>query len=188
MRGWANDPGEMMAGIDESYAVPSISVIILRPAAAAVLWHIQSIKNVINWMKINGKTASEFTLNSLYAAQMGVPSVFISGDAMMCSLAKEEVPGIVAAAVKEGMGDSTINMHPADACRMIKEYTAAALTLNIPVRTVPDPLVLEINLKHHQTVRAALALPGVEQTDESTVRYIGPFSERNQCDACLHHA
>ena len=87
------------------------------------------------------------------------PSVFISGDAMMCSLAKEEVPGIVAAAVKEGMGDSTINMHPADACRMIKEYTAAALTLNIPVRTVPDPLVLEINLKHHQTVRAALALP-----------------------------
>lgn len=172
MRGWANDPGEMMAGIDESYA-GALYIGYHSPAGSSGSPLAHTInKNVINWMKINGKTASEFTLNSLYAAQMGVPSVFISGDAMMCSLAKEEVPGIVAAAVKEGMGDSTINMHPADVCRMIKEYTAAALTLNIPVRTVPDPLVLEINLKHHQTVRAALALPGVEQTDESTVRYI----------------
>lgn len=171
MRGWACHPGSMMAGISERYA-GALYVGYHSPAGTdgSPLAHTMD-RNEIRWVKINGRLASEFTLNSMYAAQMGVPSVFISGDETICRLAGEEVPQIQAAAVKECRGNSTFNLHPEDACDRIRAGVTEALKRQVPVRELSSELVLEVSLVRHQTLRAALAHPGISRIDADTVRY-----------------
>jgi D-aminopeptidase len=74
--------------------------------------------------------------------------------------------------VKDCRGNSTFNLHPEDACDQIKVAVAKALEKQVSVPVLPEELVMDINLKHHQAVRAALANPDVKQLDESTVRYV----------------
>lgn len=171
MRGWACHPASMMAGVDEKYD-GALYIGYHAPAGSdgSPLAHTISKKKV-NRIRINGMLASEFTLNSMYAAQMGVPSLFISGDEAICRMARQEVPQIAYAAVKECRGNSTFNMHPADACDLIKRETARALMHPAPVRLLPEEFVLEISLTGHQAARAALAHPAVSRLDETTVRY-----------------
>ena len=171
MRGWACHPGSMMAGIDGSYA-GAIYIGYHAPGGSngSPLAHTMNYK-VIRSVKINGKLASEFTMNSLYAAEQGVPSVFISGDASICTLAEEEVPGIGTVAVKECRGNSTFNLHPEDACSMIREEVAKALRKEVAVRRVDPELELEVSLTSHQAVRKALMHPLIRQTGDSTVCY-----------------
>lgn len=171
MRGWACHPGSMMAGIDDSYA-GALYVGYHSPAGTdgSPLAHTMN-KNKVRWLKINGQIASEFTLNSLYAASMGVPSLFISGDETICRLASLEIPQITTAAVKECRGNSTFNLHPADAICLIKEKTAEALKNPAPLRLLPEEYVMEVCLTSHQSLRTALAHPDVRQVDDSTVSY-----------------
>ena len=88
-----------------------------------------------------------------------------------CRLAREEVPDIGFAAVKECRGNSTFNLHPQDACSLIKEQVALALKCERTVPEVPPELKLEVSLIHHQAVRSALTHPLIQKVDDSTVCY-----------------
>lgn len=171
MRGWACHPGSMMAGLDEKYA-GVIYIGYHAPAGSdgSPLAHTVEYDR-IKWLNINGRLASEFTMNTLYAAEQGVAPIFISGDKAICDMAKEEVPQIITAAVKDCRGNSTFNIHPDDACQLIKEGVSKALSTQVPVQKIPDELVMDVCLCTHQQVRSALAHPGVEKLDEFTVRY-----------------
>lgn len=173
MRGWASNPASMMAGLDGEYAgVLYIGYHAPAGSNGSPLAHTVNY-DTINWVKINGAIASEFTLNTLYAAEQGVAPIFLSGDKYICDMARQEVPQITTVAVKDCRGNSTFNIHPEDACALIKAGVAEALRQVVPVPKVPKELVLDINLKRHQAVRAALtANPAIEQVDESTVRYV----------------
>ncbi|MGN0718305.1 MAG: M55 family metallopeptidase [Anaerovoracaceae bacterium] len=172
MRGWACHPGSMMAGLDEKYAgVIYIGYHAPAGSNASPLAHTVEY-DLIKWLKINGKLASEFTLNTLYAAQQGVAPIFISGDAEICRMAKEEVPQITTVAVKDCRGNSTFNVHPDDACQMIKEGVARALQTEVPVPQLPEEFVMDVCLCRHQQVRSAQVHPNVEKLDEFTVRYV----------------
>ncbi len=174
MRGWACHPGSMMAGINDSYSgVFYIGYHAPAGSNGSPLAHTVD-RERIRWIKINGKLASEFTINSLYAASRGVPSLLITGDEMMCQMAREEVPQIAAVAVKRCRGSSTHNLHPLEACRRIRETAARQLEAFAKApygpAQVPETLVMEICLGSHQAVLSALRLPGVEKVDEATVR------------------
>lgn len=171
MRGWACHPGSMMAGLDEKYD-GALFIGYHAPAGTdgSPLAHTISRRKV-NWIRINGAIASEFTLNSMYAAQMGVPSLLVSGDEAICRMAKEEIPQIAVVSVKECRGNSTFNLHPADACDLIRRETARALMHPAPVRRLPDEFVLEVSLTSHQAARASLSHPAVSRSDETTVCY-----------------
>lgn len=172
MRGWASNAASMMAGLSDKYAgVLYIGYHAPAGSNGSPLAHTVNY-DTINWVKVNGQIASEFTLNTLYAAQKGVAPIFISGDQYICDMAAKEVPGITTVAVKECRGNSTFNLHPEEACERIKAGVAAALKNEVAVPTVPKELVLDVNLKKHQAVRAALTHPDIRQIDESTVRYI----------------
>ena len=176
MRGWASHPGTMMAGVNETYAgVLYIGYHAPGGSDGNPLAHTIS-HSKINWIKINGKLASEFTLNSLYAEYQGAAPIFLSGDADICRRAEEEYPGIRTVATKECRGGSTFNNHPLDNCDAIREAVAAVMAAEeenpTPLRGVPEELVLEVSVPTHQQVRSALNHPQVEQVDETTVRYV----------------
>ena len=172
MRGWANHPGSMVAGIDEKYA-GLLFVGYHAPAGsdANPLSHTMNHSKLI-YCKINDKIASEFTINRLFAAQFGVPAIFLSGDKGICDMAKEEVPDIETVAVKEGKGGSTLNIHPLDACDAIYAKVKKALEEEHAAPVIPEKLVLEVRLFHHQSARDGLAIPGVELIDSNTIRYV----------------
>lgn len=158
MRGWACHPGSMMAGLDGGYA-GALYIGYHAPAGTDGSPLAHTINNdVIHCLKVNGRVASEFTLNSLYAAQQGVPSIFLSGDETICRLGEEEIPGLTTVAVKECRGNSTFNLHPDDACEAIRAGVAAALARPLPVRPVPETLTVEAVLTGHQAARRAQAL------------------------------
>lgn len=171
MRGWACHPGGMMAGISGEYA-GAFFIGYHSPAGTdkSPLAHTIN-KNVIRCLKINGRIASEFTVNSMFAAQAGVPSLFISGDEGICELASEEIPGICSVAVKKCRGNSTFNMHPLDACDQIRQEAARALKSEIPVRRLPGEIEVEVRIQEHQKLRMALANPSVRRTGEDTVSF-----------------
>ena len=175
MRGWACHVGSMMAGLDDSFdGVLYIGYHAPAGSTGSPLAHTINHTKV-EWIKVNGKLASEFSLNSLYAAQQGVAPIFISGDADICRRAEEEYPGIGTMATKECRGNSTFNMHPLDACDAIKAAVAEAIAREeenpTPVRAVPEELVLEVRLKSFQQVLNAIQHPDVVQVDDLTVRY-----------------
>ena len=168
----------MMCGLDPSYDA-AIYIGYHAPAGSdgSPLAHTVDHEKV-KWAKVNGRLMSEFTMNSLYAAALGVPSLFISGDETICRLAAEEVPQIAALPVKTCRGNSTRNLHPLEAARKIKEAVArqiAAFQENPAAYAppaLPEQLTLEVCLSTHQGARSALRLPGVTQLDPYTVRYV----------------
>src|SRR5690606_33133031 len=75
----------------------------------------------LDYLKINGKIASEFLIHSYIAAYLKVPVVFLSGDKGLCDQVKRINDNISTVAVKEGIGNSTINIHPDLALDLIEK-------------------------------------------------------------------
>lgn len=180
MRGWACHPASMMAGINGDFA-GALYIGYHAPAGSdeSPLAH-TSDRERIAAVEINGWLASEFTINSLYAAEQGVPSIFISGDQGICRRAELEIPGIVTVPVKECRGNSTFNLHPCTAVELIRSSVREAMKHPAELIKLPESLELVVKLKSHQLARNALGHPGVRRISEDTVAYTA-YSPRELC-------
>ncbi len=170
-RGWTNTPDSMVAGLDETF---DAAIFIGYHSAAGTdgspLAHTMNLGN--NYIKVNGKKASEFVINSYLAADYGVPVVFVSGDEMLCDKAKEFNPGIETLAVKEGLGGATVSINPDLACDLIKEGVINGLKRIESCKiAIPEKFEVEINYKEHKEAKHASFYPGASQVDSHTVKY-----------------
>ena len=102
LRGWIRDLYCMMGGLDrDSYeyvgftGYHSDAVSDGNPLSHTMTTGLQRVM-------LNGKPASEFVLNAYMAGMLGIPVIFLSGDAALCASAKEMVPGITTVASKTG--------------------------------------------------------------------------------------
>ena len=171
IRGWSNSPETMMFGLDESFdAVIYIGYHSGANYDGNPLAHTMNKDN--NYVRINGMDMSEFDLNTLLAAQYGVPAVFLSGDKNLCNHAKDLVPSIETVAVKDAKGNATINMNGGRACALIESGVKAALK-NMDACRIEEPETYNVEICYKEPVRAYRAsfYPGVEQIDARTVRY-----------------
>lgn len=170
IRGWMNTPYSMMAGLDETF-----------DGALYIGYHSGAWTNtsplkhtgedyLYNWVKVNGEYASEFTLNSMLADELGIPSLFLSGDKGICSDASAQYPGIVTVATKEGIGNGTWNLHPEDVNEQIEQRITEILSNPLPkAKALTDSYTMELCFKDHQRARTASWYPGAEQIDPFTV-------------------
>ncbi|MBD3183349.1 peptidase M55 [Candidatus Poribacteria bacterium] len=138
---------------------------------AAPLCHTYSSKS-IEYYKINGMFVGEFGARAIMAGTFGVPTVFISGDDKAVDEAKELVPGIYGAAVKEGLGrELAIHLSPKKAQKLIRK-TASKACKNIksipPVKMDP-PYGQEIRVLEGISIEGYLKDPRAEKIDERTV-------------------
>ena len=139
MRGWPNGwPLEL----DDSYdAVAWVGQHAKAGTEFAHIAHTQWFSYVD--LSINGVSIGEFGQLAMCAAELGIPSIFLSGDAAACSEARGLAPGIETAAVKRGTtrghGDglnteeyakrnlSAIHKHPQVARALIRKHAERAL-------------------------------------------------------------
>lgn len=126
IRGWEPHPFMMMQGLDETFdAAAFIGYHSRAGANTNPLAH--TMTTACTRITVNGFEASEFLINTYTAAMLKVPVIFVSGDQGLCAEAAGLNPAMGAVAVKEGVGDSTISIHPELATARIKAGMAKAL-------------------------------------------------------------
>ncbi len=163
VRDWSGHPHSMMFGIDADCRAALFTG--YHDAAGTdsnPLAH--SFTGRIMRLTINGALASEFTVNAITAASLGVPAAFLSGDAGICAGAAALVPGIVTVPVSAGFGPATASLSPARARAAIRDGVARALS-DLDARQ-PAPLAdrWEVELEYTNAVEAYRGsfFPGVD--------------------------
>jgi len=139
--------------------------------------HTQNSRTV-DYYKLNGRPIGETAQIALYFGALGLPLIFLSGDADACREAEALVPGIITAAVKEGVGrGAAISLSAPAARERIRAGITAAVQQQarapIPPLVWPGPYILEKRFFHTDVADAAASQPGVERVDSQTVRLRG---------------
>jgi len=124
-------------------------------------------------LKINGSVASEFLLYSYAAALEDVPTVFLSGDKMLCEDFSNLHPKLVTCPVKEGMGAMTICYSTEDTLKSIRELSEKSLKQDLGDALVklPNHFEAELYFKEHKQAVLASHFPGVKQKSDNIITY-----------------
>jgi len=127
----------------------------------------------IEHYQVNGHNVGEMELAAYLAGDHGVPWLFTSGDLHACREAESWVPGIVTAAVKEGLSElCAVHLPPAQARQLIRERVRLAVqqAANIKPLVAQPPVTLEIRRRKPGPDRVG---PGGVRLDAFTVSYTG---------------
>lgn len=168
---WTCDPISMLGGLTPDFdAVLYVGYHSPAGFNGSPLSHTMNRNN--NYVRYNGQLASEFLIHAYAAAAMGVPSVFVSGDQMLCEHVAGYDPQITTVAVKEGIGGATVNLAPVRAQELIREGAKKAILNRSQCHLeIPETITMEICYKDHFRARRASWYPGVVQKDAYTVSY-----------------
>jgi D-amino peptidase len=173
IRGWSGHPWAMIQGIDGTYdALVMTGYHSGACTGGHPLAHTMN-SGVTHALRINGEIASEFVVNRMAAATVGVPTVFISGDRALCESAKALDSSIHTSTTMDGIGDSTIAPHPDVARDGIRSGIEAALkdeAARTPP-TIPDTFHLEVVCIKHKDAYSAAFYPGMESTGPHTLSF-----------------
>lgn len=171
-RGWQGVPCSMMAGLDESF--DGVIFIGYHSGASSngnPLSHTMNTQNV--YVKINGVLASEFYINALYAAYLGVPVLFLSGDEALCEEAQAYNPGIEVVATKKGVGGAVISPNPAVTLKQIEEGVEKVFMNSAKPKVIPLPkeFTVEIKYKRVSYANSVSFYPGCKLIASDTVEF-----------------
>lgn len=140
--------------------------------AEGVLAHTY-LANSITGVWVGGTRASEGMLNSLVAAEYGVPVVLVTGDDRTCEDAKGYAPRARSVAVKEYVSRYAARCRTpgrtAGEIRAAAREAVALATRHEPSHAGLFTVALEFDAEH--LAGAATCVPGVEQDGERRVSY-----------------
>lgn len=167
LRDWSGGFLSMMEGIDGTFdAVIFIGYHAKAGTPNALLEHTMT-GNVLD-ISINGVSLPEAGVNGLIAGNYNVPVVFLSGDKAICEQAKGLFGIVETVEVKEGIGNSALNLHPEVAREKIKAGVKKAL-INIdkykPYKLKP-PYKMVLQLKREELVNEKSYYPGAKRTGD----------------------
>jgi len=171
IRGWSWHPFTMLQELDASF--DALALVGYHTGAAFAgnpLAHTMS--GNIAWIKINGSFATEFLISAYTAALVKVPLVFVSGDSSLCAHVTAFNPNITTVAVKDGVGDSTINIHPELAVERIRTSVAQALSkTSACLIPLPERFSVEVQYRHQHRAYHNSFLHGAVLIDPVTVGF-----------------
>ncbi len=173
IRGWSADPFSMVQELDESFdCVMMIGYHARAGAGGNPLSHTLSSAKV-HQIYLNDRPASEFYIHYLAAGLCAVPVVMLSGDETICAEVQDTDKDILTAAVKDAHGASTINMHPKEAVRLIRETTEAAVSGAAKIKPAAVPAATELRIVYKEQTNAfyRAQYPGATLTDPYTVTF-----------------
>ncbi len=172
VRGWSGHPFCMVQELDETFdAALFVGYHSRAGAETNPMAHTLSLR--ILHIKINGRYVSEYLMHAYAAALVGVPVVFVSGDAGLCAEVACVSPNTEVVAVSEGIGASTVSRSPTRTVREIEEAVARALG-GEPSRCLmrlPRRLHLEIEYRDPAAAYRASFYPGISRRDERTLTF-----------------
>jgi D-amino peptidase len=172
IRGWSGHPFLTLQELDQSFSAAALIGYHSRAGSGtSPLAH--SFTGKVTSIKLNDQDVSEFLIDAYTCAYVGVPLIFLSGDKGICEEAERFNPQIFTVAIKQGVGNSTINIHPDMAVAQIN----AGMTQAVKSIAERPPLVLPARFSIEVRYRAAYNAyhdgfyPGAQQTDPISVRF-----------------
>lgn len=157
--------------LDESYDGLMFVGQHARAGTNGVLCHTYSSKSV-EYYKINGIELGEFGCRALMAGTMRVPTILCTGDDVAVEEARELVPNIAGAAVKQALGrEMAIHLSHGAACDLIREaaHEACAKLDEIEPYFFEGPYTMEIRYLEGVSIQSSLEA-GWEYVDPRTIR------------------
>ncbi|NQV37241.1 MAG: M55 family metallopeptidase [Candidatus Marinimicrobia bacterium] len=173
IRGWSGHPLGMVQEIDKSFdAVMMIGYHSRAYGDGNPLAHTWS-SSAIAAVSINGKFVSEYAMHMMAAEYYGVPTVLVSGDQGLADEIHDWNSHVKTVVTKEGIGNSTVNIHPETAINMIE--SEAEKVLSEPFERCHNPLSdsfnIEIRFKTHMKAYRAGHYPGAYKVDAHTIGF-----------------
>ena len=173
IRGWSGHPNAMVQELDTSFdALMFVGYHSHAGSSGNPLAHTMR-GSYVDYLKINDNYASEFSLHGLLAATFNVPVAFLTGDDELCKHVKNINKNITTVAVKEGIGDSTVSLHPKEAIEKIWQGAESALKGDLTKCMLPisDEYKVELRFKKHQQAYNASFYPGCKLSDSQTITF-----------------
>ncbi len=172
----APKPFGMMHGLDGSFAAVIFLGYHARGSTAdAVIDHTYS--GQLKVVKLNGREVGEYGLNAALAGHYGVPVIFVSGDRAATEQAREFIPGVEVAAVKQGMGKTAaLTLPPEEARQLIADGVKRAMgrLRDIEHVSLRPPITLEVELGDSAQADSCMMVPGMKRVSGRTVSYTAP--------------
>lgn len=167
LRDWSGGPKSMMEGIDETFdAVVFIGYHAKAGTPSATIEHTSS--GVVLDMSINGVSLPEAGYNALMAGHYNVPVVFVAGDKAVCDQVKNLFGEVDTVAVKDGIGEAALCLHPEVSRELIRAGVEKALRNRAkykPYKMKP-PYTLVLKLKDEKMVNSGSHYPGAKRTGD----------------------
>jgi D-amino peptidase len=142
-------------------------------ARAGILDHTYSGASVSE-VSVNGRALNETGLNALVAGAHGTPVALVTGDDRVCAEVRELLGEVETVAVKWGISRYCArSLHPAEACRQIREASKRAVEGRArfrPFRMDP-PYRLRIRFLNAGMADGAGVMPGTDRVDGTTVEF-----------------
>lgn len=173
VRGWSGHPFGMVQDLDASYdAALFVGYHGRAGAGGNPLAHTMSSRKVA-LVRLNGEPASEYRIHALAAATLGVPVVFVSGDAGLCEEVKSLSPATRTFATKWGEGASQQSVHPGEAIAGIREGAREALRgpREQALLRVPEHFQLEVTFQDHALAYQRSFYPGARAVGSHAVAF-----------------
>jgi D-amino peptidase len=172
IRGWTLHPLSMLQELDKSFdGVMLVGFHARGGSGGSPLEHTNDPGYV--HVRINDLYASEFLVFAYAAAWMGVPVPLVTGDQWLIDQVKSINPNITTVAVKQGIGEATVNVHPDLAVERIRAAAEKALKgdLKKSLVALPEKFHAEIRFKDHTKAKHGGFYPGATQVDPFTVAF-----------------
>jgi len=123
-------------------------------------------------VRVNGAVVSEAEVNALYATSLGVPVGLVSGDDVICRIAREQFAGVEVVEVKVAHGyTSAASVAPSVARDAIREAAARvvrnAATLTVP--ELPKQFTVAVDMPTASAAELAMSIPGARRTSDRSV-------------------
>lgn len=168
VREWSRHPHMMIQDLDESFdALVLIGYHAPGGSGGNPLSH--TLSGDYHEVRVNGQRMAELHLYSRMAAVLGVPTVAVSGDAVLCDLAREEDPRVRTVSTGAGRGRSVLARHPAAVVRDIRATVSAALQELPPPQPPEGPFALEVTYRDHRLAYRGSFYPGATLVGDRTV-------------------
>jgi len=172
IREWSGHPFSMMQELDETFQA-ALAIGYHSRAASGTSPLAHTMTGDITFVKINGTYTSEFMISAYTAGLVGVPMVFVSGDAGICQEAQALIPSLRSVAVMQGVGNSSISIHPQLAVEQIRTEVETALKSDISMcrLLLPDHYLVEVRYRQHASAYRDSFFPGVILTAPHTIQF-----------------
>jgi D-amino peptidase len=133
------------------------------------------IGETIRDVHVNGVSTSEGRMNALVSAEFGVPVVLVTGDDLTCDDAATYAPQSQLVAVKYCIDRYTARcLAPTVTVGLIRDAARTALASLSRVNVPAGPFTYDVFFDSANPVMATTAVPGVEATGETSVRFTLP--------------
>ena len=166
-------PYSMVQGLDETFDGAFFVGYHARASMKGVMSH--SMTFGVRHMYINDVTVGELGFNAYVAGYYGVPVLLVAGDDQVALEAKDLIPNVTTAVVKETISRSVAkSFTPYKSSRLLKKKTEEAIHNKENVKPLIPPAhpTLRIEFANYGQAEWASLMPGAElEAGTTTVRY-----------------